>query len=104
VFPFDWLTFTFYYVAQITLPSTFSDFVGFGELEGMDRAGIIQSFVWVDARRQKSEVRGQKSEVGGQRTEDRGRRTEDSHGAVRTSVTLLVQNIGNTMLIIVAED
>src|SRR6266487_70485 len=39
-----------------------------------------------------------------QRSENRGRRTEDTGwkwGAVRTSVTLLGQNIGNTVSIIV---
>jgi hypothetical protein len=46
----------------------------------------------------RSEVRDQKSEVRNQKAEakEQGRR-----GAVRTSVTLLGQNIGNTMSIIV---
>src|SRR5436305_7294040 len=46
---------------------------------------------------------GQRSEVRGQRAEGRGQRAEvgaGRSGAVRTSVTLLGQNIGNTMSII----
>jgi hypothetical protein len=56
-----------------------------------------------EVRGQRSEVRSQKSEVRSQRSEVRGRRTDVGNvaGAVKTSVTLLGQNIGNTMSIIV---
>jgi hypothetical protein len=49
--------------------------------------------------RQRSEVTGERAEEGRQKTEDRGQRTEDSGGAVRTSVTLLGQDMGDTLLI-----
>ena len=51
---------------------------------------------------EETEDRGQRTEDRGQRTEDRGQRTEDrgQEGVVRTSVTLLGQDMGNTLLFI----